>query len=203
MLHIVGGTASARRDGVMRSMFEARKRVFVDLLKWDVPVIDGRFEIDQFDDSHAIYLVVTGSDGGHLASTRLLPTSRAHILGDLYPDLCADPVPRGPDTMEITRFCLDRGATAAGRRCARNCLVRAIADFGLANQVSCYTGVAERGWYQQILAFGWRCRPLGLPRAHGGTLLGALAIDIDADTPALLARTGLYSMTDQELLHAA
>lgn len=202
MLHVVG-EAARDRDSVMRGMFEARKQVFVDLLKWDVPVVEGRFEIDQFDDAHAVYLVLTDGAGRHRASTRLLPTTRLHILGDLYPALCAGPVPCGPDTMEITRFCLDRWLTTADRRRARNGLVSAIADFALANGVRCYTGVAELGWLQQILAFGWRCRPLGLPSRHGGALLGALAIDIDDDTPALLARAGIYTACNQEMRDAA
>ena len=33
----------------LRAMFEDRKSIFVDLLKWDVPVLDGHFELDQFD----------------------------------------------------------------------------------------------------------------------------------------------------------
>lgn len=48
------------------------------------------------------------------------------------------------------------------------------------------------GWLQQILAFGWRCRPLGLPVMDGGKMLGALSIDIDADTPSLLMASGTY-----------
>lgn len=203
MLHIVGATGGVRSDAVLGAMFAARKRVFVDLLKWDVPVIAGRFEVDQFDDPHAVYLIVTGPAGEHRASARLLPTTRPHILGDLYPQLCVEPVPRGPDTCEITRFCLDRDQPAAARRAARNQLVRALADYALARRIGCYTGVAEMGWLQQILAFGWRCRPLGLPVAIGGALLGALAIDIDADTPGLLAGNGIYSANDQELRDAA
>ncbi len=58
--------------------------------------------------------------------------------------------------------------------------------------VSTYTGVADMHWLQQILAFGWRCRPLGLPRMIGSSMLGALAIEIDVDTPALLAANGIW-----------
>lgn len=47
------------------------------------------------------------------------------------------------------------------------------------------------GWLSQILEFGWDCRPLGLPREIGGRQLGALRIDIDARTPALLAANGI------------
>jgi N-acyl-L-homoserine lactone synthetase len=79
----------------MRGMFAARKAVFVDLLGWDVPVLNDQYEIDQFDNEHARYLILTDGDGGHLASTRLLPTHRPHILDSLFPSLCAGPVPRG------------------------------------------------------------------------------------------------------------
>lgn len=184
------------RDGTLKAMFEARKRVFVDLLKWDVPVIDGRFEVDQFDDEHAVYLVVRGPGGEHFASTRLLGTERAHILDSLFPDLCEGPAPRGPEVAEITRFCLDRRLNAAARLAARNRLVSALATYALMRGITVYTGVAELAWLQQILAFGWRCRPLGAPVLHGGRMLGALRIDIDAHTPALLARNGIYTETD-------
>lgn len=183
---------SAAADAAVRAMFEARKQVFVDLLGWDVPVLAGRYEVDQFDDVHARYLIHTDAAQRHLASARLLPTVRPHILDSLFPELCEDAPPRGPGIYEITRFCLDRGLGAAGRRQARDTLVAALADYALANGITAYTGVAEIAWLQQILAFGWRCRPLGLPREIGGTMLGALRIEITPDTPALLARAGIH-----------
>ena len=176
----------------LREMFEARKRVFVDLLKWDVPVLEGRYEVDQFDDEHAIYLIVPGENGSHAGSARLLRSTRPHILDTLFPDLCAAPPPRGADVLEITRFCLDRGRNAPDRLETRNRLVSALVRYALENNVATYTGVAEMGWLQQILAFGWRCRPLGLPRPVDGKLLGALRIDISTDTPGLLEANGIY-----------
>jgi hypothetical protein len=86
----------------LREMFEARKRVFVDLLKWDVPVLEGRYEVDQFDDEGATYLIVPREDGSHAGSARLLGTVRPHILDTLFPELCAVPPPRGPNVLEIT-----------------------------------------------------------------------------------------------------
>ena len=47
-------------DKLLAAMFEARKNVFVDLLGWDVPVLEQRFEIDQFDDQHATYIILSG-----------------------------------------------------------------------------------------------------------------------------------------------
>lgn len=191
MLHLVEADCSASEDDVLRAMFAARKEVFVDLLRWDIPVLEGRFEIDQFDDEHASYLVVTDPAGRHLASARLLPTTRPHILADFYAPLCDGAVPQGPDIYEVTRFCLDRHIDAQARRMARDQLVIAIAEFGLAEGITLYTGVAEVGWLEQILAFGWRAYPLGRPKRVGGMRLGALAIEIDDDTPRLLAAAGI------------
>jgi acyl-homoserine lactone synthase len=106
-------------DEAMRTMFAARKAVFVDLLKWDVPVLAGQYEVDQFDDPHANYIILAEPDGNHLGSARLLPTTRPHILDSFYADLCDEAPPRAPDIVEITRFCLDRRLRAAsGDRCA-------------------------------------------------------------------------------------
>ncbi|OYW44965.1 MAG: autoinducer synthase, partial [Novosphingobium sp. 12-63-9] len=57
------GIEQALGDRVFRSMFEERKRVFVDLLGWDIPILAGRYEIDQFDDDEAVYIVITDDSG--------------------------------------------------------------------------------------------------------------------------------------------
>lgn len=192
MAIIESGIRGPGQTQVLKSMFEARKRVFVDLLKWNVPVLEGRFEIDEFDDQKATYVILAEPDGRHLASARLLETTQPHILGSLFPELCAGPVPTGPEVLEITRFCLDRRLGASDRLKVRNRLVSALVGHALQSGIRTYTGVAELGWFQQILAFGWDCRPLGPPRNLGGRWLGALAISISPDTPALLGRNGIW-----------
>lgn len=193
MLHTIDQTASSTSDAVIRAMFAARKSVFVDLLKWDVPVLEGRLEVDQFDDEHAVYLVLTDRAGEHLGSARLLPTCRPYILGSLYASLCEDQPPSDPSIFEITRFCLDRSLAARDRRLVRDALVAALADYALDNGIQGYCALAEMGWYQQILAFGWRCRPLGLPAEFQGRMLAAMKIEIDRETPALLISGGIQS----------
>lgn len=193
MLHIRQTAERPASDAVLRSMFAARKSVFVDLLKWDVPVLADRYEIDQYDGAHATYLILADPDGTHLGSARLLRTTRPHILGDFYPDLCEQAPPQAPDIQEITRFCLDRRLRAAERRKVRDTLVTALVDHALAHGITAYTAIAETSWLQQILAFGWHCTPLGLPRRIDGTMLGALRIDITPDTKALLAEHGIVA----------
>jgi acyl-homoserine lactone synthase len=193
MVLLVDSTIGSVSDTAFRSMFAARKSVFIDLLKWDLPVLDGRYEIDQFDDANARYLIITDLDHQHLGSARLLPTVRPHILDSVFPALCDGQPPCGQNIWEITRFCLGRQLRAAERRQVRNHLVTALAEHALDNGIETYTGVAEMGWLQQILSFGWDCRALGEPLRSCGSMLGALEIMITPDTPAELAAAGVWS----------
>ena len=192
MIIVEDGQTEQLAKATLRTMFEDRKSVFVDLLKWDVPVLDGRFELDEFDDERATYLIVADEHGDHLGSARLLPTTRPHLLGSLFADLCALPPPAGPDIFEITRFCLSRRQNAMLRLETRNRLVSALVWYALETGIQTYTGVAEMAWLQQILAFGWDCRPLGTPLPCDCGLLGALAIEITPATPGLLADNRIW-----------
>lgn len=195
-------TNTFTEDAALRAMFEARKRVFVDLLKWDVPVLADMYEIDQFDTIDAAYLVLADDCGKHRASTRLLRTDRPHILADLFPGLCASEVPSGPSIREITRFCLEPTLSSVERRKVRNQLVTALVEYALQSGVTDYTGVAGVSWFDQIAAFGWDCRALGPPCVIGCDRLVALHIRIDADTPAALAAAGIYSSPTSRLTAA-
>ncbi len=43
MLSVIDHSNRAHEHQLLRAMFEARKRVFIDLLKWDLPVLADRF----------------------------------------------------------------------------------------------------------------------------------------------------------------
>lgn len=182
---------SPAADAALRAMFEARKKVFVDLLGWDLPVLAGRYELDQFDNPDARYLILSEPDGAHRASARLLPTTEPHLLDSHFAALSDEPIPHGPAVYEITRFCLDRGLTAHQRREARDQLVRGLVEYALDNNITTYTGVAEPGWLKQILAFGWQARTLGRIIPIESMTLAALRIEIGPDTHRLLDEAGV------------
>ena len=187
----IGERTDVDEDGALRAMFRARKEVFIDLLKWDLPVLANEFEVDQFD-RQAEYLILLEEGVRHRASARLLRTDQSHLLGELYPHLCAGPVPTGPTIREITRFCLDRHQHASERCSARNQLVTALAEYALASGITAYTGVAEQEWFEQIRHFGWACEALGQPVVHEGRSLVALHIRIDGETIDGLRTSGVY-----------
>lgn len=199
MVQLVPSRADSSSHIAFRSMFAARKQIFIDLLKWDLPVLSGQYEVDQFDTPHARYIILVDKDLGHLGSVRLLPTTRPHILDSIFSALCAGDPPRGPEIWELTRFCLDRKLRATERRAIRNQLVTALVEFALDTGIETYTCVAEASWLQQILNFGWQCRLLGKPQPGGASQLGALAISISAATPAALSTGGIWcSLRDQK-----
>lgn len=174
---------------VLRAMFDARKRVFVDKLCWDVPVIENTYEVDQFDTVSARYLILSDDRHRHRASARLLPTTGPHILGGLFAELCDSDIPQGPEIREITRFCIEPTLSHRERRTARNELITGLAEYALEHQIGAYTAVATRSWFSQICRFGWRCSALGSARRIGADDLIGLRIDIDGDTlPALTAK---------------
>lgn len=192
MIQILSLAQRGVQAHVFDSMFEDRKRLFVDLLGWNVPVVDDRFEIDRFDTEHAVYLVAADEDGSHLGSLRLLPTTKPHILDSLFADLCPQGAPTGEHIFEITRLCLPARLGSAQRLEIRKQLISAMADFALANGITRLTGVVDAGFRKDILNMGWLAEPLGPATPLDGANLGAFAIHISSDTPERLRWTGIY-----------
>lgn len=191
MLSVISNGDRAMHAGVLADMHRDRKRVFVDLLKWDVPVLEETFEIDQFDDENAIYLVVTdAARAKHLGSVRLLPSVRPHILGDIFPQLCAGAVPTGDDVWEITRLCIspDVCSMRQGMNVRRQ-LAIGLTEFALLHSIERYTLVSNAAHLPQLLAIGWDCEPLGLPLDIEGQRLCATQINITPATLAYLRQT--------------
>jgi acyl-homoserine lactone synthase len=180
-------------------MFRDRKRVFIDILRWDLTP-DGSYERDQFDDDCAEYIIVSDqATGDHLGSVRLLRTDRPHLLDTLFADLCEDEVPSGSYVREVTRLCLSPQLRARDRLHVRNRLFTALVEYGLLTGVTGYTGVADLGWYSQLLSLGWRCTPLGAPRLVGKSMLGAVLAHVEPNTIELFRQAGTYETSELRL----
>ncbi|ATE67466.1 acyl-homoserine-lactone synthase [Rhizorhabdus dicambivorans] len=193
MILIIENAPMSPHQVAVDTMFADRKALFVDLFGWDVPVVDGRFEIDQFDGEHVVYLVAVDGDGAHEASLRLLPTERPHMLDTLFRNLCPLGVPTGPTIWESTRLCLPQRHGAARRRQLRNALISAMVDFALARGITRYTGILPEPFRKEVLAMGWLAEPLGPAVRIPGGPVGAFAAHIAPDTPDRLRWTCIYT----------
>jgi N-acyl-L-homoserine lactone synthetase len=184
MVDVVTANNRFKYEGQLHAMHADRKRIFVDGLKWEIPVVDGAYEIDQFDNDDAVYLLsLDAAKKTHLGSVRLLPSSKPHLLGDVFPMLCDAGVPRGDDIWEITRLCTAPQLRGREAWLVRSHLAVGMVEFALLYGISRYTCVAETSWLSSIMAVGWECEPLGLPKELNGESVGALVINI---TPATL-----------------
>ncbi len=193
MIHIIDNHLTPENQPLLQSMFADRKRLFVDLFGWEVPVVDGRYEIDQFDNADTIYLIVADNGGEHAASIRLFPSNRPHMLSTLFPHLCPFGVPSDEATWESTRLCLPQRHGAERRRELRNMLFSAMVDVALARGIERYTGVIPDPFRKEVLSLGWQAEPLGPAVRIPGGPIGAFLIHVRPDTPERLGWTGVYS----------
>ncbi len=183
MVAVVTEDNRAKYREQIAQMHRDRKKVFVDRWKWNVPVVDGEYEIDQFDTPSAVYLLgLDAQTRRHLSSVRLLPTTEPHILGSLFPELCEGEVPCGEDIWEITRYVETPDLPKAVARAAGDRVTVALVEFALLFGISAYTCTTHMGVVSQILAEGWECEPLGLPREINGEQLAALRLKISPAT---------------------
>ena len=193
MIHVIDNHLASENRPLLQSMFADRKRLFVDLFGWDVPVIDGQYEIDQFDNHHTIYVIVPDAGGEHEASLRLFPSAMPHMLSTLFPHLCPLGVPVGETTWETTRLCLPQRHGALRRRELRNALFSAAIDFALLRGIERLTGVIPASFRKELLAMGWQAEPLGPAISIPGGPIGAFMVHVRPDTLERLRWTGVYT----------
>lgn len=100
---------------VLSLMHAFRHEVFVKRLKWSLPLIDGE-ERDEYDTADAKYVVVREGLDRVTACARLLPTTTAYMLPDLFPQLLGGAAaPRDPAIWELSRFATSVRETREGR----------------------------------------------------------------------------------------
>jgi N-acyl-L-homoserine lactone synthetase len=192
MIDVVVPETRFEYASALMQMHRDRKRVFVDQLHWSLPSKESWLEIDDFDNEYAIYLLArSDGTGQHQGSVRLLPSTKRHMLLDLFSSLCADNVPVGEDVWEISRLvtCPPDIAGSSVLKLHR-LLALALVEFGLLNSIRRYTLVTEPTRVPALLSIGWPVAPLGLAAECMGQTLQALEIAVLPETLAMLqART--------------
>jgi acyl-homoserine lactone synthase len=179
LIHIVHRKNRHLYKKALMDHFRLRYDIYIKDRKWldlDRPV---PLEIDQFDTLDAFYLL--SLDRGRLiGGSRLIPTTRPHLLGEVFPHLAERGVPRRPDVFEWTRIFVakeHRGGRSGGRALGE--ILCGILEFSLEEGISAITAVAEMWWLPRFLEMGWKVRPLGLPSLIEGEQCGAFLFEVD------------------------
>ncbi len=171
-------------------MHHDRKRVFVDQLGWQLPSAGSWLEVDEFDNEYTVYLIACSADDEHhLASVRLLPTTRPHMLSTIFKDLGDGGPVIGEDVWESSRFTIAPvGMRGTEVMRLSQYLALAHVEFALLNGIRRYTMIGETHRVATVVAMGWRVRPLCLPTQCGDKKIVSMEVSIDEDTLAMMRR---------------
>ena len=85
-MRILLGTSKELPVGVHLKIAQYRHKVFVERLGWELQTKDG-VELDQFDRLDTVYVAAQSADENIFGWTRLLPTVRPYLLGEIFPCL--------------------------------------------------------------------------------------------------------------------
>ena len=115
MINYVTGTDLWLYPDLARTMFVDRATQFSKRLGWPVFVDNQGYERDEYDRINPIYVIVSDNFGHHSGSMRLLPTTGATMINDVFAPALDGGRISDPSVWECTRFCL---SPAAGPRTA-------------------------------------------------------------------------------------
>ncbi|WP_027486356.1 acyl-homoserine-lactone synthase [Allorhizobium undicola] len=205
MLKIINMTNKADNQAEMAAMFRLRKRVFHDLLRWDVTLRDD-MEIDAFDNANPLYLLCIEPATGKLqGSLRLLPTLGPNMLADTFPVLLGEGGEiRSAAIWESSRFCidpdisLDRSSNQITLTAAE--LMCGVGEMGLASGLSHIVTVTDVFLERMFRRMGCPGQRIAAPCRIGSVDAVALAWEV---SETLLATMKQVARIEGKLLPAA
>lgn len=195
MTLILQGFQRSEHEQIFNAMFRQRKRIFVDQKGWDVPVVEGQFEIDQFDRDDAVYVLAFDGNQELVASMRLLNTAYPHLISDAMQTSFPEVSFRSPLIWEATRFAAEHDNRTQPNGVSRGAceLVLDSCRFGLDNGIAQFVAIFELpmqrvyrrcGMHTTVLSTvregAYRGVSVGLwdvTRAHEASIVAATRLD--------------------------
>lgn len=194
MFTVATGTKSELPNGLETALAAYRYEVFIKTLQWQLPVEDG-LERDQFDRPDTLYVVAGDLDGNVCGCARLLPTTKAYLLDEVFPGLMnGAPAPHSPDTWELSRFStmapkettVPSKDEARRRFCALFAAVVEVASARGATRLITFTAM---GVERILRSIGMHAHRVGPPQMIDDKPVLALWIELDDQTRKALGLT--------------
>lgn len=151
-----------------------------------------------FDGDDAVYIV--GIEGGRVyGGARLIPTSKPHLLSDVFPHLASvRAVPRDPTIYEWTPMLADAAQRAdRDSRPAIGAVMCAVLEYCLGEGIDALSGIIDAWSLPRFHDMGWTVHPLGLPEQIGRDWVLAVTMPIEAST--LEATRAFYGIDEAVL----
>lgn len=170
----------------VEQQFQIRHAIFVKEKGWQEFERRSIYEMDQYDDEEAIYILAAEGERV-VAGFRLYPTTRPHMLVSAFPQLVEGEAPRGPDILEWSRIFIVRDKRDSGVYYE---LGAAMHEFCFARGVKSVTAVIQMPRLAVMRHAGFAVRPLGLPKDVGGQPFVAVHVEVREDALAEVRRMG-------------
>jgi N-acyl-L-homoserine lactone synthetase len=186
MIRIFNRNTGKQHPGDLDAMYKLRKRVFHDLLKWDVSV-RGNWEIDNYDDANpSMCCPIRTRRAICAARCGYLPTLGPNMLDDTFPILLGDnPQVRSASVWESSRFCIDpnisqdRGSNQVTIAAAE--LMCGVGELGLSSGLSHIVTVTDVFLERMFRRMGCPGERIGEPQRIGSVYAVAVAWEVTTD----------------------
>jgi acyl homoserine lactone synthase len=203
MMTVLSSTRSQLSSMAEEELASYRYAIFVETLQWQLPAENGR-EFDQFDRPDTRYVIARDAQGLICGCARLLPTTRAYLLDEVFPGLMnGQPAPHDAQVWELSRFStkgtgeLNPPSREAAR--ARFCtLFAAVVEAAMAQGATRLITFTAMGVERILRSIGMHAHRVGPPQMIDDKPVLAMWIDLDEQTCNAL---GLRWQTSRELLH--
>lgn len=165
-----------------------RHRLFVHRRGWQLPNHKG-LEYDQFDTPAARYLLWLDDKRQARGVTRLIPTTEAYMIKQLWPDWSLTPPPADEGIWEASRFGCDYRLPPSRRRQIIGELICACQEFGVGHAIEQYLCVMPLCILQRvIMEAGCPVELLSPPREIEGLETAIASVKVSPDILAKVRR---------------
>lgn len=167
-VHVVTAANRHLYPDELDQFFRERHRVFVEEKHWRDDDGSGR-EIDQFDTDEATYLIGIENDRV-MTGTRLIPTDRPNLTGDVFRELHFGAPVRDPRVADWTRGFISPEYRERGIGPIKGAFCSAVMDYCLEEGITWIGGLQDAVWQRLWRQFGWRTEAYGPPVRIEGRL---------------------------------
>lgn len=165
MVHVITPANRHLYTEAIEDMYRMRFHVAVKELGWLLPDQAGGYDKDKYDKDDTIYFLHHNEGGEIIATARLNPTTRGHLMTDIFSELCEfTGVPSGEHIFEYSRFLVKKeNVSRRDNLTAQAYISLAVVEYCLAAEITHVTWVSYKRSYPLALRM-WKTRPLGLPQ---------------------------------------
>jgi acyl-homoserine lactone synthase len=178
MLHVIKGFDSNQSE-LLKAAFRFRYAAFVEEAGWDNLRRSDGLEIDQFDTPATIHVVAT-KNGEVSAYSRLNPTTKPHLLSEVYPHLASRGLVREESAWEWSRMGTSKKfrSDGYGWNSSIGIICRCVTIAAINHDIETLVWQAHPVWISRAGELGFDPQPLGLPAKVGSERVVAVKMAV-------------------------